>query len=406
MPIYFKIRDNGANQLNPPPELLTQPNVNPGNIQKAPQAAITAYLDGTGNPSLPVYFGNCPTMAFGNIAQYRMHNFDTGLIMNGAMNLNAVRYGNFLALFDDVYLEVTNFPGSWAHLEGVAHAFGEAYRRIIAELAGTSITIAVSRRIVNNLFRDANTVPVLADYDQVRRHFNINQNANRADYVWLMFTRDVAGNVFIDNTMIAEAKGSLRRRAPNVGRIDTAITQTIESVAALNGAGFTADGVSEALYTLDPTPMNPQLEDRWEINLIDPGKEGKPVKVDWNDFYTFAAPKFAYMTADDTLSHHQVDTIGNGKRTVDVVPKSLSTGAGTYVANLPLDVFDAATSMESDRGEKLFDAISKYRKWMGGGKEQPASIEANDYGDYFFGSLFFPGDGYFIQFIPDDGGQR
>ena len=112
------------------------------------------------------------------------------------------------------------------------------------------------------------------------------------------------------------------------------------------------------------------------------------------------------MTADDTLSHHQVDTIGNGKRTVDVVPKSLSTGAGTYVANLPLDVFDAATSMESDRGEKLFDAISKYRKWMGGGKEQPASIEADDYGDYFFGSLFFPGDGYFIQFIPDDGGQR
>ncbi|RMB04681.1 hypothetical protein [Eilatimonas milleporae] len=406
MPIYFKIRDTGAPPGQPLPDLLTRPTVGPAGLEKPPQEDITAYLDGTGNPSLPVYHGNLPTMAFGNLAQYRMHNFDTALIMNGAVDLNDVEYGHFLRLFDDIYLNASHFPHQWAHVKDVAQAFGEAYRRIIAELAGTSITTAVARRIVNGLFRDANTVPVLADYDQVRRHFDIDQNVNRADYVWLMFTPNADGTVDIVNTLVAEAKGSLRRRAPNQARINTAVTQTIATIEALNDAGFNADGVSEALYTLDGTPMDPQLENRWEINLIDPGEKGGPITVDWHTFHTFAAPKFAYMK--DVFQRPGPTTfpqIGNGERTVEVVSKTLATSAGTYTANLPVDVFEAANEMTGNPGKDLFDAILKYRRWMGDGKAPPI-IEADDYGDYFFGSLFFPGDGYFIGLVPHSGPTR
>lgn len=83
MPNYFKIRNQVGN--------ATQPYIaTPGNeallVGKNQNDAVTAYIAGTNpnGPNLPVVHRGLTTVAFGNLANYRLHNFATGLdLANG-----------------------------------------------------------------------------------------------------------------------------------------------------------------------------------------------------------------------------------------------------------------------------------------------------------------------------------
>lgn len=378
MPIYFPVRPD-PNQANTP--LIVETDVNNANKPGAANGFALNFL-AQPNQGILVNNANPPSLAFGNLAHFRLHNFLTAIDLNNAPVFNNIAFGNFLALFDDIFLEASrNTGGGIQGPKPAIDGFGAAYKRIVGELAGCSLNIALTRRVVAGMFATANLVPVLCDYAQMVGFLGANQANDRVDYVWMVI--DLQNNPAIDSMLMVESKGSVNgfQQAP----LDRAVVQTFASITAIDNLNVTTPlGISGYVYAA--AGMNPT----WEFALIDPegeGKDGKPIDPDM--FYRLMAPKFALLTGD-IGSFRETTIYGAGTgQALDVFSLLVETRSAVYEFCVPVAIADILLVKKSQRGTLLANEIVKLR-----GLEMKSDGAVPD---RFFGDYMFSGDGRFVR---------
>lgn len=382
MPVYFPVRAD-PNNVNTP-LIVTQDANNANKPQGAHQFGLN-FMAQAGQGIL-VNHANAPSLAFGNLAQFRAHNFITGLMLNQQLVFNNVNFANFLALFDDIFLEACVNTGNGVYgLQPEINRFGTAYKRVIGELAGCSVNIALTRRVALGAMNQQNVGLALADYAQIVNLLNLNQANNRADYIWLTVQQQ-QNNLVVNEGMVVESKGSV---LPFVqATLDRAVVQTFDSVNVLDNAQVCApSGISGYMYV--PGGQNGE----WELAIIDPdGEVSEPTPIDPDAYFKIAASKFAVLTsAPKDFSIATMPT--PAEKGLEVYVTVFHTSTASYELCIPKTIGDVllsgAVTDKGTRGLDLFGAIADIHANVL--EQKPVG------GDFFFGEYLYSGEGFFVR---------
>lgn len=358
--------------------------------------AVSNYMAAQPNAQVKLanWINNYPCLGFQNTATFKAHNFHTLILGGGGTFVQGNLFSGFLTLFDDIFLNATEFLGvnNVAFLKNEVGNFGAAYKRIIAELAGTAINMAVCRRICENVLADENQLAFMQDYDQFRTAHGIQQANHKSDYIWTAYRLQDGGAV-TRAYLLSEAKGTTGTRADT--NPTGAANQVLSSLQAVTQA---TQVDTSSIATLTFTSAGNNGHRFWTVDLMDPSIEEGEKESSWQELRDLYMRTYAFVvryvdSEDGQPSKYNVGSVNVGGQTIEtVVTNPIPTAHSTYYVHLPRSVYDLLLSPADDRDLLVFQELVKIRNLIHqkGKKDQ--------FGDRFSDEgLLFTGDGHFIK---------